>query len=284
MARMMITGMQARRYAIYGRTAGVVLLVAAGALWALDIPGINRDVPKPAPPAQQPGEQPKPQAAAAAVDAEDVSAMATRIGLAASVQAKVEKVPEGPVAEPKAPTPDWAYLGCIREASRRLAMVSVDGHQKILAEGRKFGDTTLVAVNDDKITIEVGGESKTIDRGSRDGSSVAWVRNMSANAAPANAGMVTVGGTTAGTAPGQLPPEVRQRLQERGFQDPGQNNNNWRQNRGRGGQRGGGPGGGPGGMGGGGGGNMNAAPVVVPMDTVRPRAVKSDNAPGRAIN
>jgi hypothetical protein len=194
---------------------------------------------KPQAPAEAPKEPPKAAAATNRVDDQTVIAIAERIDLA--VKHAPAKVVEGPStpATPPAPTPPWLYIGCIHESDRTLAVVSVDGHQKIVPEGRSFGDTKLVSVADDGIDIEVSGVPQTVHRSERTGSTVAWVRNMAANAAPATAGVVpgTVG------APGQLTPEVRARLAERGI-DPNQAQQ-WRQNRGRNG-----PGSGPGGRGG----------------------------------
>jgi hypothetical protein len=185
-----------------------------------------------------------PQAAVSApeakVDADVVDATATRLGMAWTHTEPKAAVTEASAEAPPPPVkhegPDWVFLGPIHESDRNLAIISVDGHQKILAEGRTFGDTKLVGVANDGIDVEINGIPKHIDRGTRSGSAVAWVRNLQNNTPAARIGIPGM--------PGQpnaqnIPPEVRQRLEARGI-TPDQMQN-WRN--GRNGGQGGGPGG-----------------------------------------
>ncbi len=236
-----MSGVQARRYANYGRAAGIVILACALGLWAAPLPGMKELPVKPAvPEPAQAAQQPAAPTTIAKIDADAVDAMSTRLDMAVvhadKPKTTVETKVETPVADPT--VPEWTFLGAIHEADRSLAIISVESHQKILAEGRSFGDTKLVSVADDGIDVEVKGVPKHIDRGSRSGSSVAWLRNLQNSAPPTR--------VIAGQPGGQpnLPPEVAQRLRERGI-TPDQMAN-WRNN-GRGGPGGGGPGGGGGG-------------------------------------
>jgi hypothetical protein len=187
MAHTSINGMQARRMATYGRTVGVVMLVCAASLWALQIPGMHElpakpqvDVTTPPPAVEPTGTTP-----AAKVDSDGVLAMSERLNLAV-VHAAKPIAPETPIDPPTPPEegPVWEFLGPIFDGARALAIVSVDGTQKILAEGRSFGSTKLLHVADDKIEVQVdkAPKSKFIARKDRDPSqSVSWMRNMQNN-------------------------------------------------------------------------------------------------------
>lgn len=218
MAGNTISGGNAKKYANYARMGGVVLLVAAGGLWALELPGMQTLPEKPAP-APAPAEATKPEAARQAmkVEPEQVSDAAERLEIA---WVKAEKKPEPIEIEEKPdPTPagpEWTYLGPIKEAGRSLAMVSVEGSQRILAVGRLLGDTKLVGIEDDKIVLDTKGTRRDVHKSSRSGPTVAWLRGM-----PANTPMGSVGAVAMPGQPGQMSPEVIQRLRERGI-DPAQ--------------------------------------------------------------
>src|SRR5262249_43832541 len=152
------------------------------------------------------------------VDADSVVALATRIDQAVVKAPATKPPPDDKTKTTEAPpnAPEWAYLGCIKEATRNVAMIAVEGRQKFLPEGRTFGATKLVSVAEDKITVETAGHPRTIARAERDPSkSSAWVRNMANNAPPPNQAAVT--GIAPGGAGAQLTPEIRARLAERGM-------------------------------------------------------------------
>src|SRR5678815_4809330 len=156
MAGNTISGGNAKKYANYARMGGVVLLVAAGGLWALDLPGMQKLPEKPAPaPTQADAPKPDSSKASARIDQEQVSDAADRLEVAWMKQPKPEvKTEDPPDPDPIPSGPEWTYLGPIKEAGRSLAMVSVDGSQRILAVGRLLGETKLVGIDDDKITVE----------------------------------------------------------------------------------------------------------------------------------
>lgn len=243
MAHTSINGMQARRMATYGRTAGVVMLVCAASLWALQIPGMHELPAKPEPGSGMLPPPAQPEAAPVAkVDADGVAGMSERLDLAVvhAPKAPPAEEPKTGGPEPVAEGPVWEYLGPIFAGTRSLAIVSVEGTQKILSEGKLFGSTKLMKIADDEIEVEVkvdnGTAMKTIRRKDRDPSqTVSWMRNMQNNTPVAGTGLAAAGQPVAGR--GNLPPEVQARLAERGITP--QQMEQWRQNRNNGQGRGG---------------------------------------------
>src|SRR5437868_5832698 len=164
--------MDARRFVKVGQLAAVVLGLSAAAMWAADVPGLSRTLPpKPQPPAANP-DQNKPAAVAMAkLDKDAALDMAERFEKLASVK----KLDASVVTTPPPPPPpdtDWTYLGPIQESSRLLALISTGDHQKVLAEGRKYGDTRLVSVMSDEIVVENGSGRHHITRSERNGPAV----------------------------------------------------------------------------------------------------------------
>lgn len=251
MSGISISGSEARRYANYARMGGIVLLVAAGGLWALQAPGMN-DLPvKPVLEAAKP-ETTAPQVAAPKVDQETIVGSAERLDMAVVKAPKEDPKPVAAKPEPtEAPSgaPEWAFLGPIKEANRTLAIVSIDGTQRVISEGRVVGETKLVSISDDRITVQNGNVKREIRKSNGDGPRVAWIRNMPSNAPPTGAGSVAVAGVPGG-GPGQLSPEVRARLAERGINPEQMERFRQAQQQQRRGGQGNGGGRGPGGGGG----------------------------------
>ena len=82
--------------------------------------------------------------------------------------ASVDKGEEGagskPAADqaPKLVSHDWAYVGSMISGASRAAIIKIDSQQHRLAEGEKLGDSTLVAIEPDWITVRTGAEEKRI--------------------------------------------------------------------------------------------------------------------------
>ena len=103
-------------------------------------------------------------------------------GIAYRLNLTVVRAPDaGGVEEPRdEPPPEvaevdgWSFLGSIIEPTRRMALVKVNGVQRILAEGRTIQvngeDVTLVRVGAGAIVIEDATGRKRITRASRTGS------------------------------------------------------------------------------------------------------------------
>lgn len=216
MARNTMSGADAKRYVLVGRTAAVALGVTAAALWALDVPGMSQLPPKPEPAPVAEGATRQAAQETPRLDSSAIADLTERLDMAVVKAPPVEEVKNEPKIEDDPPSgPEWAYLGPIFESTRTLAVVSVDGHQQVLAEGRQFGDTTLVSVEPERITVSGPGGKRQVERNKRGGAgaNVAWLRNMPGNAPPPAA-------QNAAGANG-MSPEVMARLRERGI-DPQQ--------------------------------------------------------------
>lgn len=88
------------------------------------------------------------------------------------VQAAPPDVTENPDETPaETPTTPEAprFLGIIREPGRMLAMVRVNGKQKIMAEGEAVGTFKVVRIETGAITIEVDGVERQLEKQARTG-------------------------------------------------------------------------------------------------------------------
>ncbi|MFN0134059.1 MAG: hypothetical protein ACKVW3_16210 [Phycisphaerales bacterium] len=217
-------GAEARRLARTAQIGAVALGVSAAALWALDVPGVSSTpVNKPVMVEPVKPELPTRVAAGDAPERESIAAVAHRLDEAV-IKAPAPKVvaePEPPKEEPAVePTgPDIQYLGPIFESGRTLAIISIDGTQKIVSAGKKIGSLTFVSADREKLVVEDAAGSREIQRKSRSDARVAWVSNMPSNT-PMAAAAVGAGGA-AGNPRAAMSPEVAARLRERGI-DPEQ--------------------------------------------------------------
>lgn len=237
----MISGSRARRQAMIWRGAAVGVGVFAAGLWAVQIPLASREVRLPEPSAAPAGASTAGgvETEAPPLDPQTIADAAERLN---TVLGRVTKVtttdPQNP--EPTQPTPGiagWKYLGSIIEPRRKVAIVSVDGKQAALAEGREFNGIRIVEVKPGGLVVHDGTRPLEMTKEAKSGSSVAWVApggggsgiaSMGAalNAAGMNTNVVTNGmaaGTATQTAPGMegYSPEQLAQLRERGI-DPEQ--------------------------------------------------------------
>lgn len=221
MAGTPMSSMDARKMVRGVQIGAVALGVSAAALWALDVPGLKAE----------PIAKPSMDSPGAGVDAgsggatgrppssrlpEPALEVATRLELARErapapppAPPQIERPTEQPVAQNQS---NWKFLGTMRAGGRTLAVVSIDGEQSILAEGRVLGEVEVVSISPAALTLREGGAERTLERAPREGSSVTWAR-MASNAPPASAG--------ATPAIAGLPPGMQQALRERGI-DPQQ--------------------------------------------------------------
>src|SRR5436853_4165507 len=129
MARTAIHKRDAKRYLRAARVAAVGLALAAGALWAIDIPGVNRAVREPSR-VEAPREAPatQPVLRPVSLDRESMEGVATRLELA-TAHKPAEAGPTGatgaapPQAAPSGP--EWKYFGPIYDGMSVRALVSV---------------------------------------------------------------------------------------------------------------------------------------------------------------
>lgn len=230
---------EARRYIRIAQMAGVALGVSAAALWALDVPGLTHREParpdvRPQSPVINGGR------ADAQFDRERLDDAVVRLNLGVKRPppvAKVEPPKEERKPEATASGPAVIFVGAIYEANRTLAVVSVDGRQRIVPEGRLIGDLRLTSVSDDQIVLQDSkGASRQVRRGERSATAVSWVRSAPTAVAmnPAMPGATTNQRRQQAT-PGRggqqgaagFSPEMAQRLSERGI-DP-QQAQRWRE-------------------------------------------------------
>jgi hypothetical protein len=201
----------------------VALAACAAALWAVEIPGLAPSVEAPVVPPTAPV---TPDAAAdegiAAPDADDIGLIAG--GLEMSRRPREIKPTEAaapPDPTPAATGPAWQYLGSVVEPGRLVALVSIDGRQRMLTEGRRISHTgpdgapttlRVVSVLEDAIVVEDSTGQHRIPRKERVGGAVAWL-TMPDVQVPEIREVPGRGGAMDLTA------EQRQRLIERGI-DP----------------------------------------------------------------
>lgn len=217
----------AKRFVRIAQFAGVGLGVLAAALWVMDVPGLSQNLPaKPQPRQDLGGEGPAvAMTKVAMIEQDSPAGIHERLEMAVNrpPAPKVEVPPtEAPPVVAPAGGPAWRYLGAIRESTRMLALVSIDGAQKFVSVGSKITQKTPAAegrpestnyqatvkdVQADFIEIEEnGGKLRRIDLDART-AKVSWVKNMS----------VASAGTAMPNA--AMSAETRQRLQAQGI-DP----------------------------------------------------------------
>jgi hypothetical protein len=210
----------ARRFVKIGQAAVLVLGLSAAVTWAFEVPGLGKVLP--AAPEVKPSttDEPAPvKPPAAKLDRESAVNVAETFEGLAHVK-KPAPATDVAVVQPPAPPPAgpaWTYLGPIQEPNRRLALLSINSIQKVLAEGRKYGESKLVSVASDEIVVEDSAGLHHIARSERSETAprVAWVKTMPTNQAPQ-----ALAAATPGQANG-ISPEVAQRLRDRGI-DPAQ--------------------------------------------------------------
>jgi hypothetical protein len=151
---------------------GVAVLLLAGSILAL----VRVDLPAPArPESESPGIQnwtvevsDKGEPAAVFVDPD---AIAIRFG-AITEEADPGQGGEDLAAdEPASGFGDIRYLGAVIEPDRRVALLAVDGRQRMLAEGRQFESTrgtfTLEQVSEDLVLIGIDGMTQRVRKANK---------------------------------------------------------------------------------------------------------------------
>lgn len=184
-----ITASQIRRRRRVGQIAAVVFLGAATGVIVFGLPGTEvRPIstnPRPDRPAPAPGDATADTAQAPPVD---YAWLADRLSSVGGVVPppepetpidpveRAETDPQRPVTTPS--TIEVRYLGSIVEPRRRLALLTIDGVQRLLSEGEQAEGVELVEVGPDYATVLVENEDaeRTIDRAGRRGSVVTEVK------------------------------------------------------------------------------------------------------------
>ncbi len=236
-----MSGSRARRYTLIWRGAAVGVGVFAAGLWAVQSPLTSPDVGIPPPATTEPagpGGNAESEAASSAPDRQAIADAAGRFEVVFGRTPKVEGSEPPPVAPTIAALAGWKYLGSIVEPRRRVAIVSVNGKQAVLAEGRQYEGVTVVEVKPDALVVNDGSKNTELSKQEKAGPSVAWVsptgggtgiqpmsgittHNGLAGTATVPGGMTTSSNpANAAAFPGYTPEEQAQ-LRERGI-DPQQ--------------------------------------------------------------
>lgn len=203
----------ARRRAISWQAAALVLALAAAGLWALEIPGISGQVTgvRPQLPAAA---EPRSGAVepAAPPGSGVITAMAERLELARKGRPAAATTPATtPTAGASNGGMNWRYLGSIIEPTRKLALLSINGSQRVLAEGRSIDQADpsgrgtyrarLLEVRPDLIVVDDNGRRIEIPKDDPVGPRVSWVP-------PGAGGVASMSGV--GNPGGLTPEQIRQ--------------------------------------------------------------------------
>ncbi len=197
---------RARQLMRWTQLAGIGFGGLAAAAWAMEVPGLGSGIPRDDPIDQPTGSNPSTvtgpeESVHPGVDKGVSLSIARNLDLAARrptqepQQAIVLPPPEG---TPASSGPEIRYLGPIEEPDRMVALLSIDGRQRMLAQNRTSGNVRLVEVTRDHVIVEIGRERRTIPLAERTGPSVAWV------APGAGGGAVTMPGGGASNAAAML--------------------------------------------------------------------------------
>jgi hypothetical protein len=211
MARNSINGARARRYVRVAQMAGVALGVAAAALWAMEVPGLEeRRAEKPQVEVRQVATRQAASAAPVLTDREEAEGLAVRLSRAAGKTIEEPTNQADAPAPPPAPAADgWRYIAPMRMGKKVGAVVFADGKQRVLSVGQKVGETTLVSVDDTKLVVRDPAGVREVHKGDRAGSAVTWGKLASNTPAPSGTGRGPANG--AGAMGGLTPEQMAQR-------------------------------------------------------------------------
>jgi hypothetical protein len=189
---------EAKRYVRVAQVAGIGLGLIATALWAVRIPGLNVPFQLGVPAPVQTSSQPTPVVKQAVFDHDTASGIADRLDEAANHAAAAPTGETGatgatgPTPPPAPPPPAWRYLGPIYMGESTYALVSIRGNdgarQRVLKLKQEVEGTKLVSIASDKIEIEDASGRHEIQRATREGASVAWLKNVAHPVAGPGAG------------------------------------------------------------------------------------------------
>ncbi len=198
---------RARQLVRIAQICGIGLGGLAAAAWAMEVPGLGSGIPRDDAITQPPsGGEPSivtgpGEPTHASVDKGVSLSIARNLDIAARrpsqepQQAIVLPQPDG--AQPSV-GPEIRYLGPIEEPERMVALLSIDGHQRMLAENRSSGNVRMVEVTREHVIVEIGRERRTIPLAERTGHRVARI------APGSGAGVVTMPGGGASNAAAML--------------------------------------------------------------------------------
>ncbi len=214
-----VTREKAKSVTRTGQVATIALVSLAGVVFAIGLPGMG------APKIEKPvsNEAVRPPEPAPTLEMPQI--IEKRAGAISRNLAQLGNAPkppppeplpgelggeETPATAPAPPVPDTAivFLGVLGSSAHPMALVSIDTHQQVLAEGDTVRKSTgeaikLVKVERESIEVDIKGVSKKIDLAPRSGNAY----TVLSGAAPASPGIVP--GMTPPASPGN-PVRTRQ--------------------------------------------------------------------------
>lgn len=199
---------EAGRYVRMAQVGAAVLVVGAGLMWAVPIPGLNapfretkavEEAPVATPPVT-------PVVKQDTFDRDTASNVAEAMETLAGHKKEDKIVVKDPPPPPA--STDWKYLGPIFDGDSIRALVTVTSggasRQKVLRQGAEVEKTTLTAITPEELTLkDESGTERKVRRLGDSGASVAWLRGVPGNrAGPANgAGANGANGTNGAGGP-----------------------------------------------------------------------------------
>lgn len=184
-----------------GQVGAVALASLAGVVLAVGLPGTGApQIERPEPIVPAHAAEPAPTVELPAVLEKRASAIASNLAQLGNSPKIPEKVPEpsdetlGGDTEMPAPQPQVdetavAFLGLLGSPARPMALVSIDGHQQVLAAGdiihKGSGEKIkLVKVEKGAIEIEIKGSTKKIELASRTGATYTTLQSSGGTSVP----------------------------------------------------------------------------------------------------
>ncbi|MCW5776287.1 MAG: hypothetical protein KIS87_07615 [Phycisphaeraceae bacterium] len=172
-------------YAAQAAVAGVLVLTTA--VVALGVPGLEPSrVEPPTPQPIAPQERSEQTAATAPrIDAQAVSYMLGSVKNRPEPPAVVQAGHQEPTESAPPPTSGGVrFLGGIIEPGRAVALLSIDGVQRMVPVGREFRGYRVLRVEADHVVLSAGADDIVIDKADRQGSVVSAVTPRARTAGP----------------------------------------------------------------------------------------------------
>jgi hypothetical protein len=173
---------RARQLVRRTQLAGLLVAAFAAALWAVEFPGLGSGLPaKDEPILIEQGpttiNEDQDEKSTRSIDKGTALHIAQNLDIASRRLPKADQgaIITPPTPEPAHTGPEIRFLGVVEEPERLVALLSIDGKQRMLAEGRSAGSVRMVEVSREQVIVQLGRERRTIPLAERSGSSVAWI-------------------------------------------------------------------------------------------------------------
>lgn len=167
------------QFAAVGLTAAAAAVLTFGPS-ARERPVAALTLPNPAPkPAPVGAEKPVAHA-----DAHGISLAMSQLGNSPKPEPKSAPTPTDAAPTPVVSEESVRYLGSLTEPGRRLALLKINDHQRLLAPGERIEAIHIVEVGPDYAVIEDSKGQRKLTKGERQGSAVTYTAANTLGAAP----------------------------------------------------------------------------------------------------